>query len=59
LTINIKDFEHGFNYFTLGLHRDEVLDEEVVPVGVVKKDNYGKYWRRGWAKFWTEDNNVS
>ena len=52
-------FDAGFNYFTLGLHRDEVLTKEVLPLGVVKKDNYGKYWRRGWAKFWTEANNVS
>jgi hypothetical protein len=45
-------FDAGFNYFILGLHRDEVMDIEVVPLGQVKKDNYGKYFRRGWGKYY-------
>jgi hypothetical protein len=44
-------FDAGFNYFTLGLHRNEVLDEEVLPLGTIKKDSYGKYWRRAWGKY--------
>ena len=47
-----EEFERGFNYFTLGLHRNDALTEEALPVGVVKRDNYGKYWRRGWGKYY-------
>lgn len=49
--ITLQEFEAGFNYMTLGFHRSEVLVEEVLPMGVVKKDNYGKYFRRAWNKY--------
>lgn len=47
-----EQFDAGFNYFTLGVHRNEVLEQEVVPLGMVKKDNYGKYWRKGWGRYY-------
>jgi len=50
--ITQEQFDAGFNYFTLGLHRNEVLEQEVVPLGQVKKDNYGRYWRKGWSKYY-------
>ena len=48
---SVKAFEYGFNQFTLGVHRDEAFESEPVPLGKVKKDNYGMYWRKGWEKF--------
>lgn len=51
---SLEAFEAGFNDFTLGLHRDEVLVEEVLPLGVIKRDNYGRYFRKAWAKYHVE-----
>ena len=48
---SVKAFEYGFNQFTLGVHRDEAFESEPVPLGKVKKDNYGMYWRKGWEVF--------
>ena len=45
------EFEAGFNTFTLGLHRDEALTAEPVPLGKVKRDNYGKYWGKAWGAY--------
>ena len=47
-------FEAGFNEFTIGVHRDEVLIEEVLPMGVIKKDNYGRFYRKAWSKYHIE-----
>ena len=49
--ISQEEFDRGFNYMTLGIHRNEVLDEEVLPLGVIKKDNYGKYFRKAWGRY--------
>lgn len=46
-----SEFDSAFNYMTLGFHRNEVLVEEVLPLGEIKKDNYGKYWRKGWGRY--------
>lgn len=53
-SVTREAFDAGFNYFTLGLHRNDALTEEALPVGVVKRDNYGKYWRRGWGKYYAD-----
>ena len=50
-TITPKALEDGFNQFTLGLHRDEVLIAEPVPMGTVKRDNYSKYWGKAWGTY--------
>ena len=51
---SLEAFEAGFNDFTLGLHRDEVLVEEALPLGTIKRDNYGRYFRKAWAKYHAE-----
>jgi hypothetical protein len=48
---SVKAFEYGFNQFTLGVHRDEALTAEPVPLGKVQKDAYGTYFRKGWAAY--------
>lgn len=51
---SLEAFEAGFNDFTLGVHRDEVLIEEILPMGVIKKDNYGRFYRKAWSKYHVE-----
>lgn len=49
--LSSDNFDEGFRWLTTGLHRDEVLVAEVLPTGVVKKDNYGQYFRKAWGKY--------
>ena len=50
-SMSINEFENQFRWMTTGLHRDEVLTIETLPTGVVKKDNYGQYFRKIWDKY--------
>lgn len=45
------EFDNVFRWVTTGLHRDEVLVEEVLPMGKIKRDNYGQYFRKAWGKY--------
>lgn len=40
----------AFDDLVIGFHRDETLEEKVLPEGVVNKDSYGKYFRGGWKR---------
>ena len=40
----------AFDELVIGFHRDETLEEKVLPEGVVNKDSYGKYFRGGWKR---------
>lgn len=39
-----------FDDLVIGFHREETLIERVLPVGEVRKDAYGKYFRYGWKR---------
>lgn len=44
-------FDHGFNYVTTGMFRDEVLTKNEVEIGRIQKDSYGKYFRKCWSTY--------
>jgi hypothetical protein len=35
----------------IGFHRDEVLVQKEIPLGVARRDSNGKYFRDGWRRF--------
>lgn len=49
--LSLTDFDNVFRWITTGLHRDEVLTEQVLPMGTIKKDNYGQYFRKTWSHY--------
>jgi hypothetical protein len=40
----------GFDTVLIGLHRSEILKEKVLPLGVVRRDSYGAFFRQGWRR---------
>lgn len=39
-----------FDNLVIGFHREETLEEKVLPDGEVKRDPYGEYFREGWKR---------
>lgn len=54
--LTLTEFDNVFRWVTTGLHRDEVLVEEALPLGTIKRDNYGQYFRKTWEKYHAEGN---
>jgi hypothetical protein len=44
----------GFDTVLIGLHRSEILKEKVLPLGVVRRDSYGTFFRQGWRRLYEE-----
>ena len=40
----------GLDTVLIGLHRSEILKEKVLPLGVVRRDSYGTFFRQGWRR---------
>jgi len=40
----------GLHNLLIGLHRSEILKEKVLPLGVVRRDSYGTFFRQGWRR---------
>lgn len=45
----------GFDTVLIGLHRSEILKEKVLPLGVVRRDSYGTFFRQGWRRLYEEN----
>jgi hypothetical protein len=44
----------GLHNLLIGLHRSEILKEKVLPLGVVRRDSYGTFFRQGWRRLYEE-----
>jgi hypothetical protein len=44
----------GLSNLLIGLHRSEILKEKVLPLGVVRRDSYGSFFRQGWRRLYEE-----
>jgi len=44
----------GLHNLLIGLHRSEILKEKVLPIGVVRRDSYGTFFRQGWRRLYEQ-----
>jgi hypothetical protein len=48
--ITDKKIKVALDDLIVGFHRDEVLMQKEIPLGVARRDSNGRYFRDGWRR---------